>query len=181
MEAHNEGRDGSEFVGLVIGARDLSREWELCLDQSGYVDRVPSLDPAEELKMKRQRAEAGRQWAQCARENGVPSAKDPVPPVADGFATEPLALLPASTTLDQLRVVLAACPLAAHEERAEQGLTQGESKVWVTVPPPGVGFDVAGWDGSGSQPDPNPNQDQLKQEEHLVEMQALIEQSTRAD
>jgi hypothetical protein len=62
----------------------------------------PESDPAAELRIKQRMADATKAWIACARANGYPSPDD-ITPVADHGHTSPEAVLPFSTTPDQVR------------------------------------------------------------------------------
>ncbi|MDR2378396.1 MAG: hypothetical protein LBD70_03070 [Bifidobacteriaceae bacterium] len=148
---------------LIIGQEDLTEPFAKCLTESGYTEPVWKTDPAEELKSKQNIARATSEWAKCARENGFPEIKDPEPPVADDYMTQPTAVLPADITEDQLRALLAACPnfdpekWEAYEKAMEDLGAFASEQDWervneeFDVTEPAIGFDIPGWDGRGSE------------------------------
>jgi hypothetical protein len=106
------GADGKPVQGvLFLGESDYSAQFQECLEQTGYIPLPPEReDPADELKQKQAMADAGSAWARCARDQGHPGARDPDPPVADGFKTRPTAKLPWSITAEELKALVLACP-----------------------------------------------------------------------
>ncbi|MDR1824403.1 MAG: hypothetical protein LBR27_03585 [Bifidobacteriaceae bacterium] len=151
---------------LFIGDTDWTKEWRACLAETGWTSPVYQESPEDELKAKQQQAAVATEWASCARANGVPEVKDPTPPVADGWQTTPMALLPTSITEERLRALLEACPTfdpaaieafeAAYEEffSADQDPSEAEVEEFFeehTYPEtPRVGFDAPGWNGDYS-------------------------------
>ncbi|MDR1152204.1 MAG: hypothetical protein LBK72_06985 [Bifidobacteriaceae bacterium] len=98
-----------DTYGLLIDGVDHSETWRSCYESSGYTDPYRAADPTEELKTKQQTAEVTNKWIACARENGMADLKD-VTAAADGWKTTPNATIPLSTTVPELRSLLAACP-----------------------------------------------------------------------
>jgi hypothetical protein len=155
--------DSSATTLFLVGERDLSAEYDACLVESGYVD--PSLvvgDPAGELADKQRQVEVNLAWTDCARQHGWPQIKDPDPPVADDWATTPHVLLPSTMTEDELRTLLAACPVsdaaARQAEAAELERLRAEhgddEAFWLqywdsheSPLDPAIAFDVPGFDG----------------------------------
>ncbi|MDR2374075.1 MAG: hypothetical protein LBD77_08285 [Bifidobacteriaceae bacterium] len=146
---------------LIIGQVDHTEDFVKCLDESGYTQPVWKQDPAEELKYKQATAKVTAEWAACARDNGYPNVKDPDPPVADEWSTQPTAVLPADITTDQLRALLAVCPnfdaekqkaydeaVAAMDENASE---EDWEKLYeeFDINEPAIGFDLPGLDGQG--------------------------------
>jgi hypothetical protein len=134
---------------------------EGCLGNSDYeVPAGPIWDPQEELAQKKEWAEAGIAWATCARSAGVQGVKDPAPPRADQWKTEPRALLPVTIGPDSLRALLSACPRYDPEGYAEEQRTieAGEGETVTPAATPVIGFDVVGWDGKGGTPDDAPEE-----------------------
>jgi hypothetical protein len=145
---------------LITMDGDRTRDFVACLGSSGYHSptNYPP-DPDEEVAAKEEYLEPTIKWIECARRNGYPDLKDPLPVKADEFATEPTAVLPADITEQALRDVLANCPafdeaawLAHEQAMAEIGrdatLDQVE-EVFAKHPlgDPNIGFDVPGADG----------------------------------
>jgi hypothetical protein len=118
-EQHSS-RDEQDF--LIVGEADHSDTWRKCLEASGYLEPVWQVDPAAELKFERRLAQAGTEWATCAREHGYPKIADPHGAVADNGQTEPTVLIPASMTVTELKSLLQACPnydIEAHRAAVE--------------------------------------------------------------
>ncbi|MDR1633579.1 MAG: hypothetical protein LBS27_01360 [Bifidobacteriaceae bacterium] len=157
---------------LIVGETDYTQAFVKCLDQSDYTGPVYKIDPAEELRQKTLVAEASTEWAKCARENGFPNIKDPDPPKADEWATNPSVLLPGDITEQALRDLLAVCPnFDAEKAKAldeAYAALQGDPSVseedWAKIDEefgyvePSIDFDVPG------RNDPNAEMDEATQE-----------------
>ncbi|MDR0626234.1 MAG: hypothetical protein LBG11_03075 [Bifidobacteriaceae bacterium] len=106
-------------------------------------------------------AESGTLWAACARENGYPQVKDPAPPVADGWVTMPLVVLPGTITATDLRALLTECPnfdfeaaeaiieelLALPDDASEDEQRElMRSYTDLFAHSPSISFDIPGWD-----------------------------------
>jgi mRNA interferase MazF len=153
---------------LVIGRTDHTEAFTACLKQSGYSNPLPPpADRAEELRGKQGEAQASAAWAQCARDNGFPDTKDPAAPVADNYATQPTAVLPATIAEGDLRQLLEDCPpidptaeAAWEEARAAGGYQNPMSEAeWAELTAqtpypyrPAIGFDYPGFRGDVSEP-----------------------------
>ncbi|MDR1442269.1 MAG: hypothetical protein LBJ02_07780 [Bifidobacteriaceae bacterium] len=157
MASDREQREqGSNREVLFLGSRDMSEEWRTCLDTSGYEEPTESIDSREELLEKQAVTAVTNDWIACARERGLLSIPDLSPPVADGFNTYPMALLPPTMTEDQVKELVDACPvfdIEAHREEIEGGEEPehgwaGQSKVL----DPSVGWDAPGWHSGGDDP-----------------------------
>jgi hypothetical protein len=111
---------------LFLGEEDYSSQFQRCLNDSGFVPPVVPIDPAQELKQKQAETKAAVAWAQCARDNGHPSVKDPAAPIADEFATFPTVTLPFTITAEQLRTLVEACP--AFDAKAIEEYAKSEAK-----------------------------------------------------
>jgi hypothetical protein len=108
--------EGQGDFGLWIDGVDHTDKWESCYTESGYVDpNAGYSDPAEELKQKQQLLEVTNAWIACARDNGYPEMPDATA-VSDNWETMPEAVIPLETTVDQLNVLLDACPTFDAEE-----------------------------------------------------------------
>jgi hypothetical protein len=112
---------------LIIDGVDRTETWTDCATATGYSRPNYFEDRAIELQRKARIAEAGAEWAACARENGFPNALDPDAPVADNWKTEPSAVLPGAITAEQLRALLAACPAFDVSARAEADLALAQN------------------------------------------------------
>ncbi|MCL1898458.1 MAG: hypothetical protein FWG16_06520 [Micrococcales bacterium] len=111
---------------LFVEQEDLSSVFAACLEETGYSPPAPGVDAESELKEKRAVADAGVLWAQCARDNGFPSIRDPDPPIADGWLTQPAVMVPFTVDPTKLRELVLACPpfdRQAHEEYDDWGGT----------------------------------------------------------
>ncbi|MDR1798300.1 MAG: hypothetical protein LBR19_00205 [Bifidobacteriaceae bacterium] len=96
---------------LIVGSEDMSSIWIACQEESGYTYPQWQYDPQDELRSKQAQADAGADWAACARENGLPEVKDPDPPVADEYQTYPSVKIPATIAYELLEAVIDACPV----------------------------------------------------------------------
>jgi hypothetical protein len=112
--------DPEEFI-LEIDGVDHSATYASCHDQHPYRPPDYEVDPAEELRGKQLVAESTNNWVSCARDHGLPDLVDVSPGKADNWLTSPTAEIPAHTTPELLRAVLAECPNfdAEQAERAE--------------------------------------------------------------
>jgi hypothetical protein len=141
---------------LIIGADDYTDPWVKCLDETGYTDPSSTSNLGEELKDKQRTLNATLDWLNCARANGYPKLKDPDPPKADGYETQPMALLPADISEAELRKLLVACPNFNKEDHlgADQTEVDGSEadfeallKKYPGMIDPVIGFDVPGFNG----------------------------------
>jgi hypothetical protein len=120
-------------VFLLVSGIDRTDDWATCIDQSGYDDAAvwDSYDPKplnaiwDQMVIK-----ASNDWARCAREHGINDVID-AHPAAD--ETDLIAvLLPLTLAEDQLRDLIAACPVFdpavedANDEIARQALAEGK-------------------------------------------------------
>jgi hypothetical protein len=118
---------------------------------SGYSAPSDISDRASEIEKKLAIVEVSNEWVSCARSKGVPEIEDLPLPVIDDWSTFPTALLPPTTTKEQLEALLVSCPvfdadiLREWEERAAVDPSI-ESPMF-----PSVGFDVPGFDGDTSR------------------------------
>jgi hypothetical protein len=135
VEAFLQKADGTD--ALEIDGTDHTAVFAACRESSDYETPDYNVDPSEELAYKNAVIEASNAWAQCARENGFPGLADTDPAVADQYMTTPMVLLPAGSSLDQVQVLLRACPLANYTSEYAA---------------PQLGFDTAGLDGRGTVP-----------------------------
>ncbi|MDR3359091.1 MAG: hypothetical protein LBO20_00215 [Bifidobacteriaceae bacterium] len=148
-------RDAASGVRLLIGNQDLTDSWVRCSGQTGYSRPVYAEDPKDELADKQRAADAGAAWASCARRHGYPTAKDPAPPVADGWQTQPTAVLPATITVAELKALLEECPSFDREawREADRALAENpelsdEEYLAIKGADPAIRFDVPCADGS---------------------------------
>jgi hypothetical protein len=122
---------------LIVGVTDYTEPYKLCLSDSSYTPPRTPADPAAEIESELARAEASNRWADCARQNGLPSLKDADPPKADNYETSPVVVLPHDMSKDLLESVVRQC-----EPFDRQAREKGDDPV-----DPSFGFDVPGWDG----------------------------------
>jgi hypothetical protein len=122
---------------LVIDDVDHTAVFAECRQTSGFVEPADEPDAGAELAHKNALVQASNAWVVCARENGFAGLADPDAPVADDYSTTPMVVLPATVTLDQVRVLLEACPLPDYANEYTE---------------PAIGLDVPGFDGRGSPP-----------------------------
>ncbi|MDR1186113.1 MAG: hypothetical protein LBK95_01445 [Bifidobacteriaceae bacterium] len=155
-DKHLDGDVRSDEPFLIVGANDYTDQWVKCLKETGYVDPTTVASRRVESKEMRWKLDATLAWLDCARDNGYPSLKDPDPPPADGYTTEPMALLPGKMTESELRQLLLACPNFDKEAHlgADQMETDGTEAGWEAVVQafpgvidPVIGFDVPGFNG----------------------------------
>jgi hypothetical protein len=136
---------------LLWDGQDLTGQLTPCLAESGYTPPVVRADPAEELNDKQLMVESNLKWTTCARQNGFASIEDPAPAVADNWATYPEVIIPGKITADQLRALLAQCPVfdtAGHEacQDARANLKEGDpDPEFCVIYDPAVRFDEAAW------------------------------------
>jgi hypothetical protein len=146
-----------EKPALFVDGRDYSVEYAKCLESSDYTRPTWSVASVEELKSKQETADVSNEWAACARENGFANVRDAEMTAADGFATVPTAILPASTTIEELKVLLTKCPNADADGPAKYvtgGDRIGDTGGGVVLdgegeeaPSPNIGLDLPGCDG----------------------------------
>jgi hypothetical protein len=153
-----EDQEGQPF--LIIGATDRTEDFVQCLDSSGYTEpfNYPP-EPADEIAVKQANLAATLPWIECARANGYPDMKDPLPVQADEWQTDQVAVLPADISEAALRALLEACPsfdeaawLAHDQAMADLGpnpTSDQVAEVDAKYPQTGamIGFDVPGADG----------------------------------
>ncbi|MDR2380619.1 MAG: hypothetical protein LBE08_05500 [Bifidobacteriaceae bacterium] len=156
---------------LIVGDQDYTEDFVACLEETGFTTPEYTVDPNEELRMKRLYLEPTTEWIRCARENGYPNIKDPDPPKADEYQTQPTAVLPADITEGELRALLEVCPnfdpvdLAAFDKEAatiqDQDLSYEEyldlfEELYKKYPgalTPDIGFDAPGYNGDWTNTD----------------------------
>jgi hypothetical protein len=152
--------DGRPF--LIIGSTDYTASFAACMEQTGFTppEQYIDPDPRDETKAKQVMFDAVNQWLECARANGLPDLAEPMPAVADGWMTRPIAVLPYDIAEEQLRDLLEVCPAAdpqqaqqAFEDWAVNGGTAEEYQTIVFLAETGVqiGFDYPGWNGKASE------------------------------
>jgi hypothetical protein len=145
---------------LIIGQTDFTEQFRGCLASSGYTQPENYPDPDQEVANKEAYLQATLDWIDCARKNGYPDIKDPLPVKADEYETEPRAVLPADMTEQALRDLLAVCPnfdepayaaymeafnALEYDERTPEKLAEIEELYpWSA---PNIGFDLPGLDG----------------------------------
>jgi hypothetical protein len=160
MAALRPDDDAAPAGRLFVGEADLTKAWTHCAAQTGYTRPVWVEDPQDELVEKQHTAEASAAWAACAREHGYPATKDPAAPVADGWATHPVAVLPASITAAELQALLEDCPTFDREARLEadklavEDPRMTDDDYWqLAGAEAAIGFDVPCKDGSAAECD----------------------------
>jgi hypothetical protein len=127
---------------LEIDGVDHSSTYNECAKSTGYTIPGGEFDYSAELREKQRLIEVTNEWLACAREEEYPDLPDVGPAVADGYATAPIALLPLSMTENQLRALVASCPLF------EKARAQCEAEASQQCGPnPAVGFT----DGQGDE------------------------------
>jgi hypothetical protein len=102
--------DGSSPYGLEVDGADYSDEFANCVEASGYAPNSIGDSVREELVAKQALAAVTNDWLACARDNGYPDWDDVPVGKADNWLTSPSAIIPLSTTADELKDLLAACP-----------------------------------------------------------------------
>jgi len=139
---------------LFVAETDHSEAFAACIDQTGYIPVEYLADSVEELAHKQKVAQAGAEWATCARENGYPAIKDPNPPKADNWETSPAVLLPEDITPDELRYLLVVCPNfdreaeeASHEAWKQSGFDSETAQSPIHPLIEVEGSDIAVFDG----------------------------------
>jgi hypothetical protein len=174
---------GSPFeTKLEVDGVDHSAVFAQCVETSGYSEDAvyasinwdTTLSPWYQVMV-----EASNQWAACARENGWPDVTDAHMPQGDEI---PTALLPISITEDQLRQLLAVCPIydpAIDEANAK--LFEEAGNDYSTIPEgyqeqPQVGFDYPGFDGdySVTETSATPSPEEAATRERLQRLQAIL-------
>ncbi|MDR1295003.1 MAG: hypothetical protein LBK59_08625 [Bifidobacteriaceae bacterium] len=94
---------------LTIDGIDYTETLESCHRESGYADPGSQVDPPEELLEKQAIVEPTNAWISCARDNGMPNLQE-LTAIADNWETSPKAVIPYSTSVEQLRALLETCP-----------------------------------------------------------------------
>jgi hypothetical protein len=146
--------DGADVPSdvLLVGTKDYTDLYRRCLNETGYEAPGPPGIDRDELEYKQGVAEASLEWADCARDNGIPDVKDPDPPVADGYRSVSAATVPYSISPDQLREVLTACPpLDLPGRRAQEAAMADPSASGDDFPEvydPMIVYDFPGWNGA---------------------------------
>jgi hypothetical protein len=153
-----------EIPYLFIGQDDFTEAFTKCLSDTGYKPPGSFADPATELAQKQLALQSTVYWLKCARENGYPLLKDPPPPQADNWASQPTAVLPPDITPDALRSLLTVCPAfnQSDYEAGMQEMTDHPKKYsgpdWAAATSellerypgyiePTIGFGLPGYDG----------------------------------
>ncbi|MCL2803134.1 MAG: hypothetical protein FWD29_04160 [Micrococcales bacterium] len=117
---------------LISDTGDFTEPYRQCAETIDYVPPIWGFDPAQELAFKQAVAEVTNEWIACARDNGHPGIADVEALSADGFQTEPMAVLPLSITPTELGLLFEACPISR--------FVAGDIE-------PRLGYDAPGWDG----------------------------------
>jgi hypothetical protein len=162
LEALDLFEDVELWVGLWVDGSDYSTEFTRCVQASGYIAPRLWTNPAVELKEKTAVIEASIEWARCARANGFPGLADPAPAVADNYATSPMVMLPADTSVVQVEALVAAC--GSLNEWGKRAFEEGLDPAIAPFSVPAVGFEDNDDDSGTVSP----------------ERQALIEERNRA-
>ncbi|MDR1449583.1 MAG: hypothetical protein LBI84_05175 [Propionibacteriaceae bacterium] len=135
---------------LWINGADQTELWVGCLDATGYDQDRVYRELYESKDMVRlgqmQVVEASNEWARCAREQGYPGLSDTGLAIGQEYA--PPILLPRTIAEDQLRALLAACPVFDPElERSNQELASewipGSPLPEAGKPQPNVAIDTS--------------------------------------
>ena len=166
-------------TALMIDGVDHSEAYAQCIAESGYNEQAAQgkiqMDPAA---IERQ-VTANNKWAACARENGWPNVRDSAMPTDE---TWPTIFLPSTTTDDQLRQLLEACPNfdPGQQERIQQWWQDNPTATDYPdnyLPDPNIGFDQPSMSGSEVPSD----QDEIDMERinHLYDI--LFEQARDYD
>jgi hypothetical protein len=111
-----------DYVLLIDGV-DHAATLESCHKESGYTVPGRATTDSEELTEKQEIIDATNPWIACARENGMPNLEY-LTAVADEWATYPKAVIPLSTTAEELRALLEACP-NFDEDMTERSMQPG--------------------------------------------------------
>jgi hypothetical protein len=150
---------------LILDDKDYTDAWRKCLDETGYTEPVYQENPAEEIKSKQATIDATKEWLKCARQNGYPDIKDPLPAKADSWETRPVAALPRDITEADLRALLGKCPVFDKDAARAQAEAMAKLPAEPTAEDyeklarehpnvtPEIGIDVPGWDGTMEQED----------------------------
>jgi hypothetical protein len=146
-----------EVPYLIIDQTDYTAELTKCLDETGYTEPVYEQDPADELAEKQINFKSTVKWVECARQNGYPDLASPSAPIADGYATYPVAVLPGDISEQELRDLLALCPnfnedtyVAAIDAIEALGESPSEEDLAAFIAehgagfPPVISFDIPG-------------------------------------
>jgi hypothetical protein len=148
---------------LLVDGFDWTTQYAACVTESGFVEAVLETDAEYELAEKDALTRAGLAWAKCARDHGRPEVIDPVPPQADGWETQPIALLPAWITDIELRELIDQCPIVFQDESIDPHNP-------VTAP---VGLDAPGFRGRGEL-----TQGSEEEQARLIALMSTIADST---
>jgi hypothetical protein len=97
---------------LFLDGVDFSQAYKRCMTESGYDDdaAMKALQWVPDPEQEQAEIDADNKWAACARQNGWPDIYDVAMPEDPMSGRMPALTLPWSTTADQLRQLLQACP-----------------------------------------------------------------------
>jgi hypothetical protein len=167
--------------GLTIDGEDRTKDFQRCHEQSGYSPPEWNSDPAQEAKTRQQIAEVTNDWIACARKNGHEGLEDVAAGEAGGERW-PEVILPLSTTADELRALLDACPNFDQEqaERMMDPAFASETQEW--KPDPALGIEPPNMPPPGDQPPEAtvPPAVADPRQEHWEELQEILYEKANA-
>jgi hypothetical protein len=137
---------------LWLRGIDRTAEYDACVEESQFTQPGMFADPATEQRLKQLQVDLNNDFAACARANGLPDIADQPPPVIDGGATTGPGqiLLPWTITEDELRDLLAQCPV--YDESRLRELAGGQNRDnWFeeTLVGPFLFFDIPNMETTG--------------------------------
>ena len=145
---------------LALNGVDRSADFQRCHADTGYDETVAEQPSGPDAEALAAMMAASLAWAGCARGAGWPQVLDPVMPPA-GADSPPMVLLPQEITADQLRQLVADCPITPW---AAPGVTASASAPGagsVGDIYPTVGFDYPGLGGAGVPDSADPTYQRL--------------------
>lgn len=107
--------DSGDGPGLVIDGVDHTEQYLSCVAQSGYDEEAAMGSSAygqTDMAAVQRQVEANNQWAQCARQNGLPEIQD------SAMSMTPTLFIPYNMDPGQLQQLLEACPNFDPEQHA---------------------------------------------------------------
>jgi len=145
---------------LALNGVDRSPDFQRCHADTGYDETAAAQPSGPDAEALAAMMAASLAWAGCARGAGWPQVADPVMP-APGADLPPMVLLPQEITADQLRQLVADCPITPWAAPDTSASVSGPGAGSAGDIYPTVGFDYPGLGGPGREDPADPTYQRL--------------------